>query len=152
MELSVVGCGVTRRRLPRIGAGASHTISRVGRLGVLVVTDWVVELTAHNFLTVEVSVNITAVIVLPQGVFCLGAGVGAVAGAGAEMGKVLGRCAGAGAGAREVASAEVFVHVYVCVCGCVRVRVRVRVQCVCGLWRRRGRWAMARAKKRGVWC
>ena len=65
VELSaLVGCGVTHRRLPRILAGASHLVSWPA-LGLMEVTDWVVELTAHIILTVEVTVDITALIALP---------------------------------------------------------------------------------------
>jgi hypothetical protein len=59
-------------------------------------------------LTVKVSVITIKVIVLSQGVTCPGIGVGAVTGAGSEVGEVLGVDAGAGARAGEVACAGMF--------------------------------------------
>ena len=51
---------------------AMQAISPVGRLGVIAVTDGVVELTAHNFVfvVVEVTVDITALIALPGCYLC----------------------------------------------------------------------------------
>ncbi len=73
-----------------------QAISRVDRLGAVAVTDWVVELTTHNFDGRSIAVNITTVIALP-GCYLPDATACWVrlrVRAGAEVGEVLGLDAG----------------------------------------------------------
>ncbi len=127
-----------------------QAISRVGRLGVSAVTDWVVELTAHNFEPVEVLFNITAVVVL---LWCYLSGCrrGYDCGrAGAEVSEVLGVDAGAGRCKSRGGSERRCVCMCLCVCVCVCVW-GCGCNCVCGLWRGQGRWRKRRGGSWSVW-
>ena len=102
-------------------------ISRVGRLGVLAVTDWsVVELAAHNFYGRSIG-QYNCRDRTPRVLLVRVSAWVRLRARGRGSGQGLGRVdAGVGAGAGEVASAGVCACACACACACVRMRVRVR--------------------------